>query len=235
MIFADRVDAGRQLARQLSSLAGEKDLVVLGIPRGGVPVAWEVAQVLHAPLDIFLSRKLGVPGQEELAFGAVAAGDGRFLDQAVIRAAGITQQQIEQITAATRKKLDERASIYRGGRPALDVAGKTVILVDDGIATGASIYAAIYALRQMHPSRIIVAAPIAPHSTCAWLRREADDVVVVTEPEQFYAVGQFYDDFQQTSDDEVIGILGRSRRTQKTVQGTGASITPNSLSNGPFA
>src|ERR1700739_3374494 len=138
MTFRDREDAGQQLAKQLEAYADAEDVVVLGIPRGGVPVAFEIAHALHLPLDIFLSRKLGVPGQEELAFGAVAAGDGRFLDYEIIQAAGISPAQIERITQATRAKLEKRARLYRGDRPPISVQGRTVILVDDGIATGAS-------------------------------------------------------------------------------------------------
>src|SRR5271154_1241064 len=143
MIFEDREDAGRRLAEPLQEFAGRKDVVVLGIPRGGVAVGFEIARALHVTLDIFLSRKLGVPGQEELAFGAVAAGDGRYLDEQVIQAAGISEEQIERITAEVRETLQRRAVRYRGNRAALAVAGRTVVLVDDGIATGASVYAAI--------------------------------------------------------------------------------------------
>src|SRR5579862_3015698 len=166
MTFKDRQDAGRQLAKRLMKYAGADDVIVLGIPRGGVPVAYEIATALHAPLDIFLSRKLGVPGHEELAFGAVAAGDGRFLDEEIIQAADISSEEIERITQATRAKLEERAHLYREGRRPLAVEGRTVILVDDGIATGASAYAAIHALRQMKPKKLVVAVPVAPNSTC---------------------------------------------------------------------
>ena len=151
MVFKNREDAGRQLANQLTAYAGLEDVIVLGLPRGGVPVAFEIARKLHVPLDVFLSRKLGIPGHEELAFGAVADGNGRFLDYEMIRAARILRAHIEQITQTTRAILDERAALYRTGGPQLPVAGKTVILVDDGIATGASIYAALSALRQRKP------------------------------------------------------------------------------------
>ena len=210
MIFEDRQDAGQQLATQLGELANRGDVVVLGIPRGGVTVAFQIAQALHVPLDIFLSRKLGVPGHEELAFGAIAAGDGRYLDEQVIRAAGISPQQIERVTAEAQQTLNRRAALYRGDRPPLQVAGRTVILVDDGIATGASIYAAIHALKQMEPTALIVAVPVAPESTCAWLRRLVDRLVCLYAPREFYAVGQFYRSFSQGEDEEVIELLRRA-------------------------
>ena len=210
MIFENRSDAGRQLSKQFQSLVSQQDVLVLGIPRGGVVVAFEIAWALHLPLDIFLSRKLGVPGREELAFGAVAAGDGRYLDQEVIRAANVTPQQIEHVTAKVRETLSERAALYRGNRPPLQVAGRTVILVDDGIATGASVYAAINALRQMRPAKLVLAVPVAPPSTCKWLRGLVDQLICLYEPDNFYAVGQFYKDFSQVTDEEVIDLLRRA-------------------------
>lgn len=207
--FADRSDAGRQLADHLRAYAGD-DVLVLGIPRGGVPVAYEVASALHAPLDVFLSRKLGVPGNEELAFGAVAAGDGRFVDEQIIHAARISPAQVEQITHETRRGMDERAHLFRRDRPPLSVVGRTVILIDDGIATGSSIYAAVRALREMKPRKLVIAVPVVPRSTQQRLAREVDDFVAVYAPEDFYAVGQFYCDFRQTTDDEVIDLLARS-------------------------
>ncbi|MHB1022699.1 MAG: phosphoribosyltransferase family protein [Acidobacteriaceae bacterium] len=210
MIFKNREDAGRQLAALLTEYANLDDVLVLGIPRGGVPVAFEVSKALHAPLDIFLSRKLGVPGQEELAFGAIAAGDGRYLDQEIIAATGISEERIQRITEATKKVLEERAVLYRGHKPPLQVEGKIVILVDDGVATGASIYAAIRALRQMKPKKLVIAVPVAPASTCQWIRSVADDLVVASIPPQFYAVGQFYANFLQTTDEEVVDLLRRS-------------------------
>lgn len=210
MRFLDRQEAGRQLAEALKLFAGRTDVVVLGIPRGGVPVAFEIAEAIGAPLDIFLSRKLGVPGQEELAFGAVAAGGGRYLDQEIVRAAGVTPEQIEAKTEQVRRLLDERARLYREGRPPLTVEDKVVIVVDDGIATGASAMAAVEALRQMHPKDVVVAAPVAPRTTVAALEKVADRVVVLDTPVEFYAVGQFYVKFDQTSDEEVVALLRRS-------------------------
>lgn len=210
MFFDDRRDAGRQLARRLSQYAGDPDIAVLGIPHGGVPVAFEVAQALHAPLDVFLSSKLGVPGNEELAFGALADNNGRILDQSIIRAAGISPEQIEQITESTQKELKEQAALYRNARPDLNLEGKTVILIDDGIATGSSIYAAVQALRQMNPRLLVIAVPVAPPSTCSWLRTRVDSLVVLYAPVHFQAVGEFYKDFSQISDREVIDLLERS-------------------------
>jgi putative phosphoribosyl transferase len=212
MIFKDREDAGRQLANRLSTYANRDDVIVLGIPRGGVPVAFEVAQALNLPMDIFLSRKLGVPGREELAFGAIAAGDGRFLDREVIRALGISEPQIERITEKAKETLKQRAELYRGNRGPLKVEDRTVILVDDGIATGASIYAAINALQQMKPAKLVIAVPVAPPNTCNWLRAVVDQVVCISEPEQFYAVGQFYRAFSQVADEEVVDLLQRAWR-----------------------
>ncbi|HXS12577.1 MAG TPA: phosphoribosyltransferase family protein [Acidobacteriaceae bacterium] len=209
MKFKDRFDAGRQLAERLMIFAGE-DTIVLGLPRGGVPVAFEVARAIQAPLDILLSRKLGVPGHEELAFGALAAGDGLYLDQQIISAAGITKHQIAAITDQTRRLLEERAVLYRGSKPPLAVKGKVAILVDDGIATGASLTAAIHALREMKPRKIVVAAPVAPSSTCRVLEHQVDMLVVLQAPLDFCAVGQFYENFEQTSDEEVVRLLQRA-------------------------
>jgi putative phosphoribosyl transferase len=210
MFFKDRRDAGRQLARDLSQYAGDRDVVVLGIPHGGIPVAFEVAQALQAPLDVFLSSKLGVPGNEELAFGALADNGSRVLDQSIVRAAGISPQQVQQITEATEKALAQQAELYRNARPAMSVEGRIVILVDDGIATGASIYAAAQALQQMNPRMIIIAVPVAPPSTCSWLSTKVNSLVVLYAPPQFQAVGEFYKDFSQTSDQEVIDLLGQA-------------------------
>jgi putative phosphoribosyl transferase len=207
MIFLNRIDAGRRLAKQLSAYANEKDVIVLGIPRGGVPVAFEVAAVLEAPLDVFVVRKLGVPRQEELAFGAIASGGVRFIDKQIVESVGISAREIELIAGRERQELDRRERLYRGGRPPLDVAGKTVIVVDDGIATGASTQAAIRALRQLHPGRIVLAAPVAPVSTCKRILPEVDDLVCLDAPPSFYAIGEFYEDFSQVSDQEVTSLL----------------------------
>ena len=207
MLFKNRQDAGQQLAKRLAAYGNRNDVVVLGIPRGGVSVAFEVAAALHAPLDIFLSRKLGVPGHEELAFGALAAGDGRFIDQQIVGSTGISSEQIERITKTTQATLQARAMLYRDNQPPLSLTNKIVILIDDGIATGASIYAAIRALRKLNPKKLVVAAPVAPLSTFNWLQLEADQLEVLTTPPDFYAVGQFYESFPQVSDQEVVDLL----------------------------
>ena len=206
-IFHDRAEAGRRLAQKLNAYAGRNDVVVLGVPRGGVAVAFEVAQALNLPLDIFVSRKLGVPGHEELAFGAVSSGGVRVLDQDVVEGLDISKKQIEECTRAAKHELERREHLYRGARRPLDLTGLTVILVDDGIATGSSILAAIRGLRHRKPSRIVVAAPVAPQETCRRLTREADELVCVDTPRFFYAIGQFYQDFSQVTDEEVQQFL----------------------------
>jgi putative phosphoribosyl transferase len=207
MPFQNRQDAGRQLATLLQEYARRPNAIVLGIPRGGVIVAYEIARALSLPLDIFLSHKLGVPGHEELAFGAIAANGSRYLDQQIIRASRISPEEIERITAEVRKLLDRQSLLFRGGRPPLQAAGQTVLLVDDGIATGASAYAAVQALREMKPAAIILAAPVAPPSTSTWLRQFVDRLVCVQEQENFFAIGEFYGDFSQVSDQDLIALL----------------------------
>ena len=221
MIFADRVDAGRQLAGKLAGYAGTDDVVVLGIPRGGVAVAFEVAKALDAPLDVFLSRKLGVPGQEELAFGALASGGVRVLDDDLVRELGISSGVIERMTQTVKAELDRRERVFRDGRAALDVAGKTVLLVDDGIATGSSTLAAIQTLRKMNPARLVLTVPVAPASTCNRLRQQVDELVCVHMPEHFYAIGQFYGNFSQVPDDEVVGLLRRAAERTDAAGGNG--------------
>jgi putative phosphoribosyl transferase len=210
MIFQNRSEAGRMLADQLKSYAGQQDAIVLGTARGGIPVAFEVAAALKLPLDVFVLRKLGVPGQEELAFGAIAEGGVGVLDQEIVGALGLSPRQIEKVTERETKELDRRLESYRGGRPAVDVRARTVILVDDGIATGSSVRAAIAALRRREPKKIVLAAPVAPPSTCARLRELVDDLVVLDAPGDFYAIGQFYEDFLPVSDDVVTSLLARA-------------------------
>lgn len=207
MYFANRTEAGRKLAKRLSGYANRNDVIVLGVPRGGVPVAFEISQALKAPLDVFLVRKLGAPGHEELAMGAIASGGVRVLDRETIEALGVSELDIESTTAKEQKELERRERAYRGGRPPLEVQRRTAIVVDDGIATGSSMRAGIKALRQMKPARIVVAVPVAPASTCGHLEREVDELVCLDTPELFYAIGQFYEDFSQVTDEEVQGLL----------------------------
>ena len=208
--FRDRREAGRLLAAKLSAYANRPDVVVLALPRGGVPVAAEVARALGAPLDVFVVRKLGVPGHEEFAFGAIATGGVRVLNEDVVRALQIPDRVIDAVAAREQEELARRERVYRGDRPPLDVRGRTVILVDDGLATGATMHAAIRALRQQQPARIVVAVPTASPETCDELKRVVDEVVCATTPDPFYAVGLWYEDFSQTTDEEVRELLARS-------------------------
>lgn len=209
MLFEDRRDGGRVLAGHLSRYAGRDDVVVLALPRGGVPVGYEVARALRAPLDVFVVRKLGTPGQEELALGAIASGGVQVLNNDVIDTVGVPEQTIKAIAAREIGELTRREQQYRGNRPPIDVAGKIAILVDDGLATGSTMRAAALALRQLGPSRIIVAVPVASAATCERLRGDVDEVLCIHTPENFFAVGQWYRDFAQTTDEEVRELLGR--------------------------
>ena len=211
MHFIDRADAGRFLARELAHYEGANDLLVLALPRGGVPVGYEIARALHAPLDVFVVRKLGVPGQEELAMGAVASGGVRVLNADVITALGTRAlEALEQQTDRELRELARREEQYRGTQPFPELKGKTVILVDDGLATGATMRAAARAVRQREPARLIVAVPVAAESSCREMQAEAEEVVCALTPEIFFGVGQFYDDFSQTSDEEVRELLARN-------------------------
>ena len=207
--FKDRTDAGRQLAAMLTHLRGQ-NVLVLGLPRGGLPVAYEVAHALHAPLDVLNVRKLGVPWQEELAMGAIATGGVRVLNDDVIMTAGITNAALEKATALQRLELDRRERLYRSGRPAPDLRGRTVILVDDGIATGATVRAAIAVVRAQQPARLVLAVPVAQDSVAAELAREVDELACVTRPVDLYAIGVWYDHFPQLTDQEVQAILARA-------------------------
>ncbi|MDZ8051001.1 MAG: phosphoribosyltransferase [Aulosira sp. ZfuVER01] len=207
--FHTRTEAGKMLARELTAYTDCKDLLVLGLPRGGVPVAYEVAKLLGATLDICLVRKLGVPGHKELAMGAITSGGIRVLNYDVISSLGITNQTINQVTADELQELQRRDRVYRGDRPPLDVKNRTVIVVDDGIATGSTMRAAITMLQQQQPKRIVVAVPIAPPETCEELSNQVDEVVCLKMPERMYAVGVWYEDFSQTTDEEVRYLLGK--------------------------
>jgi predicted phosphoribosyltransferase len=209
--FENRGQAGRILAVQLAEYRGRPDVLVLGLPRGGVPVAFEVAQALGAPLDVYLVRKLGVPGHAELAMGAIASGGVRVVNQAMLRSLRISPQQLDAVIRAEEAELRRQERVYRGDRPPPDVSGRTAILVDDGLATGATMQAAVAALRSAGPKEVVVAVPVAPPETCAELKAEADRVVCALTPEPFYAVGAWYRDFSQTSDDEVRELLRRNQ------------------------
>jgi predicted phosphoribosyltransferase len=206
-IFKDRRDAGRKLAQYLTQYANRPDVVVLALPRGGVPVAFEVARALNAPLDIFLVRKLGLPGHEELAMGAIASGGLLVLNKDIITALNIPQAVIDAVARREQAELERRERLYRGDRPPLDVRGKTVILIDDGLATGSSMYAAVAGLRARQPAHIVVAVPTASPETCEAFENEVDQVVCAVTPQPFYSVGLWYDDFSQTSDEEVRKLL----------------------------
>jgi putative phosphoribosyl transferase len=210
MLFRDRVDAGRQLAARLTEFAGRPDVIVLGLPRGGIPVAHEVATRLDVPLDVFLVRKLGVPGQSELAMGAIASGGIEVLSRDLIRDLGIPEALVELVAVKERVELERRDALYRAGRAAAIVAGRTVLLVDDGLATGSTMEAGIAALRHLAPARIVVAVPVGARETCERLRSIADQVVCVSTPVPFEAVGAWYEEFSQTTDDEVTRLLGTS-------------------------
>jgi putative phosphoribosyl transferase len=208
--FSDRAEAGRELAAALSQYARREDVVVLALPRGGVPVAVEVARKLEVPADVFVVRKLGLPEQPELAMGAIASGGVRVLNDEVVGAAAVPPETIEEVAAREHEELARRESVYRGMCPALRVERKTVILVDDGLATGSSMRAAVRALRQQRPAQIVVAVPIAPPATCEELRSEADEVVCACTPEPFVAIGAWYEHFPQVSDDEIRDLLAQA-------------------------
>jgi predicted phosphoribosyltransferase len=209
-LFRDRRDAGRVLAAQLQHYRDRDDVIVLALPRGGVPVAFEVAVALGAPLDVFLVRKLGVPGREELAMGAIASSGVLVLNDDVVRGLRIRPEEIRQVADMEVRELSRRERLYRDNRPPPDVAGKTVILVDDGLATGSSMRAAVQALRKLQPARTAIAVPAASSSTCRDLAAEVDEVVCAATPSPFYAVGQSYRDFSQITDDEVVELLHKA-------------------------
>lgn len=210
MIYRDRTEAGKYLATQLSNYADREDLLVMALPRGGVPVAFEVAQALHAPLDIFLVRKLGVPGHEELAMGAIATGGVRVINPDVVDYLGIPARVIDTVVATELLELERRERAYRGNKPEPDVSGKIVILVDDGLATGSTMRAASEALRQQNPARIVVAVPVSAPQTCDEYRMGVDEIICAMTPEPFLGVGQWYRDFSQTTDEEVRELLERA-------------------------
>jgi putative phosphoribosyl transferase len=208
--FADRSAAGQQLARQLSAYKDRDDVIVLGLPRGGVAVAYEVARELHAPLDVFVVRKLGVPGYPELAMGAIATGGVWVLNRSVVRNANISEEQITEVATIEQQELNRRENAYRGHAPPLILHNRTVILVDDGLATGATMRAAVKAVRQLQAVRIVVAVPVTPPGACQDLERESVEVVYLLMPRHFRAIGEWYGDFSQMSDDEVRDLLAKA-------------------------
>jgi len=210
MLFRDRHDAGQQLAARLSAYADRPDVLVLALPRGGLPVAYEVARALHAPLDVFTVRKLGVPGQPELAMGAIATGGVRVLNDEVVQGLAVPDWMIDEVARQEQEELERRERAFRDDRPPPDLAGRTVILIDDGLATGSTMRAAVAALRKQKPSRIVVAVPVGAAETCGDLRGEADEVICLRTPEPFFAVGLWYGDFSQTTSDEVRELLERA-------------------------
>jgi putative phosphoribosyl transferase len=215
-LYADRAEAGRELARQLQPYAERPDAIVLGLARGGMPVAFQVAEALRLPLDVFMVRKLGAPGHEELAMGAIASGGVRVLNPEVTAVRAVDEDQIDAIAARETSELERREREYRNGGKPVDVQGATAILVDDGLATGASMRAAVKALRQRQAGTIVVAVPVAPPSTCAELEREADVVVCTRTPAQFGSVGEWYDQFEQVTDEQVREALALSHRKRAT-------------------
>ncbi|TMD52185.1 MAG: phosphoribosyltransferase [Chloroflexi bacterium] len=211
-IYRDRYEAGRELATKLTAYAHRQDVLVLALPRGGVPVGYEVAKALLAPLDVFVVRKLGVPGHEELAMGAIATGGICVIDEEVVHMLHIPKEVIDAAVAKEQLELERREHLYRDDRPPPDVNGCNVILVDDGLATGSTMRAAAEALRQQHPARLVVAVPVAAPSTCEEFRAEVDEIVCAQTPEPFFGVGYWYEDFSQTSDEEVHDLLSRAEQ-----------------------
>lgn len=214
--FRDRTEAGRLLAERLKEYANRSDVIVLALPRGGVPVGYEVAKALCAPLDVLIVRKLGVPGQEELALGAIASGGVLVMNQELLSFLSISEEEIEEMVAREQRELERRERLYRSGRPAPEVRGKTVIVVDDGIATGTSMRSAVEVLKQQQPAKVIIAVPVAARSTCEEFNRPAKHEVSVClqTPEPFFAVGLWYEDFTQTTDEEVRNLLDRAAREE---------------------
>ena len=210
--FHNRRDAGKKLAEKLTHYAGRPDVLVLALPRGGVPVAYEVCRRLNVPMDIFIVRKLGLPGREELAIGAIATGEVRVLNEDVIRMLNIPEEVIRFVSRKELEELKRREQSYRGDRPRPDVLDRTVILIDDGLATGASMRAAVKGLRAQHPARIVIAVPAAAAEICEAFRHEVDEIVCAMTPEPFQGVGRWYEDFSQTTDDEVQALLEESKQ-----------------------
>ncbi|MGI5991829.1 MAG: phosphoribosyltransferase [Methanosarcina sp.] len=211
-LFNDRVDAGRKLAKDLLKYANRSDVLILALPRGGVPVAFEVAKELNVKMDVFIVRKLGVPGNEELAMGAIASDNIRVLNEDVVMSFQIPERVIDMVAENERKELERRERAYRGDRPKPEIEGSTVILIDDGLATGATMRAAAAALKTKNPAKIVIAVPTAAPDTCEIFRKEVDEIICLATPEPFYGVGAWYEDFSQTTDKEVCELLDKARK-----------------------
>ena len=211
-LFNDRVDAGKRLAKKLSEYANRPDVLILALPRGGVPVAFEVAKELNVKMDVFIVRKLGVPGNEELAMGAIASDNIRVLNEDVIRSFQIPERVIDEVAANELRELERREHLYRGNRPKPNISGSTVILIDDGLATGATMRAAAAAVKTKNPAKIVIAVPTAAPDTCSVFGRKVDEIICVATPEPFYGVGAWYEDFSQTTDKEVCELLDRAAK-----------------------
>jgi putative phosphoribosyl transferase len=222
--FGNRAEAGRLLAQELAVHAGRENVIVLALPRGGVPVAYEVAQALGAPLDVFVVRKLGAPHQRELAMGAIASGGVRVVDESLVRRMGLSAREVEEVAAQERIELERRERLYRGGGQLPDLRGKTVIVVDDGLATGATLSAAARALRRLGPKSIVAAVPVGAPEACAALAGAVDACVCLRRPSRFEAVGLWYDDFAQTTDEEVLRLLERARALRPSVQSSNSTL-----------
>lgn len=216
MQFKDRIAAGQFLAGELAEYANRPEVLVLGLPRGGVPIAFEVATALNAPLDVFVVRKLGVPGQEELAMGAIASGGVRVLNDDIVRSLNISEREIDKVAAREQRELERREHLYRDERPSPIIKGRTVILVDDGLATGATMRAAVVALRQHQPTQIVVAVPVSSPDTCQQFQTEVDEIVCALTPQPFYSVGLWYENFPQTTDEEVHDLLNKAANRYQT-------------------
>ncbi|MBD2564880.1 phosphoribosyltransferase [Nostoc sp. UIC 10607] len=217
MLFKDRRFAGQVLAKELAAYTNRPDVVVLGLPRGGVPVAFEVAEALNAPLDVLVVRKLGVPDQEELAMGAIASGGVRIVNEYILSLVKVSDEVIARVALQEERELERRERLYRGNRPLRDLQGRTVILVDDGLATGATMWAAVVAVRKQQPAQIVIAVPVAAPETCHELETEVDKIVCVSTPSPFHSVGLWYENFPQTTDEEVCDLLAKTAKNGEAI------------------